>query len=94
MPKQTPPPDQDSAPDLAKALKENRQATKAIQQAADDLSVVHAVLDSEVPKKTLAPDVDEAIDRTEQLEKKLSESGKSLESVNKRLARELAKRRP
>ncbi|QNK67193.1 hypothetical protein [Variovorax sp. PAMC26660] len=92
MSKQTPQSDQDSAPDLAKALKENRQATKAVQQAADDLSVVHAVLDSEVPKETLAPDVGEAIERTDQLEKKLNESGKNLEKVNEKLARELAKR--
>lgn len=46
-------------------------AARTIKQAADDRSVVHGVLDSEVPKRALAPDVDETISRTEQLEKKL-----------------------
>ncbi|QSI31057.1 hypothetical protein GNX71_16355 [Variovorax sp. RKNM96] len=92
MPDQTSTSGLDSAEALAKALKDNQQATKAVQKVADELAVVHAVLDSAVPKKTLAPDVDQAVAHTGQLEKQLSESSQTLKKVNDSMAREVAKR--
>ena len=94
MQKQTPPPGPEDAAGLAKALKENKEATQAVEKAADDLAVVHAVLDSELPKEIVSSDVDRAVEQTSQLEKQLSASSKKLKKVNESLERELAKGAP
>jgi hypothetical protein len=90
-PKQTPLSSPKKAAGLAKTLKENKEATQAVEKAADDLAVVHAVLDSELPKKTVSSDVDRAVERTGQLEKQLSASSEKLKKVNESLERELTK---
>jgi len=90
MPKQTPLSSTKKTPDLAKALRENKEATQAVEKAADDLAVVHAVLDSELPKEMLSSDVDRAVEQTSELEKQLSASSKKLKKVNESLERELA----
>ncbi|MBT2333232.1 hypothetical protein J7E49_04860 [Variovorax paradoxus] len=79
---------------LGKALKENKEATQAVEKAADDLAVVHAVLDSELPKEATSSDVDRAIEQTGQLEKQLSASSEKLKKVNESLERELSKGPP
>jgi chaperonin cofactor prefoldin len=91
MQKQTPPPNPEDAAGLAKALKENKEATQAVEKAADDLAVVHAVLDSELPKEAVSSDVERAVEQTSQLEKQLSASSKKLKKVNESLERELIK---
>lgn len=80
--------------DLAKALKENKEATRAVEKAADDLAVVHAVLDSELPKGAISSDVDQAVEQTKVLEKQLSASTKKLKKVNDSLEQEFAKGNP
>lgn len=76
--------------DLAKALEKNKHATEVVQGAAEDLSVVHAVLDSEVPKETLHPDVGQAIEQTDQLKDKLRSAEEKLKAVNETLERQVA----
>lgn len=94
MPKQTRPPATKNAAGLAKALKENKEATQAVEKAADELAVVHAVLDSELPKEVISSDADHAVERTGQLEKQLSASSEKLRKVNESLERELTKGNP
>jgi hypothetical protein len=89
MPKQTPLSSAKSTPGLAKAVKENKEATQAVEKAADDLAVVHAVLDSELPKEIVSSDVDRAVEQTGELEKQLSASSEKLKKVNESLEREL-----
>ncbi len=76
---------------LVKALKENKEATRAVEKAADELAVVHAVLDSELPKEVVSSDASEAVERTGQLEKQLAASSEKLKKVNESLEQELAK---
>jgi chaperonin cofactor prefoldin len=83
------PHDMPSTEKLDKALRKNKQVTKEVQDAADDLAVVHAVLDTEVPKQTLPEDVDRAIERAGELEKTLSDSAKHLQEVNRALENQL-----
>jgi ribosome biogenesis GTPase A len=83
------PPAEDAA-NLAKVLEQNKQATETIQEVAEDLSVVHAVLDSEVPKETLHPDVDQAIEQTDQLKGKLRSAEEKLKTVNETLEQQVA----
>ena len=82
--------DAESAEELAKVLEENKQAAETVQEVAEDLSVVHAVLDSGVPKETLHPDVDHAIEQTDQLKGKLKSAEEKLKTVNEALEQQLA----
>ncbi|QGW80833.1 hypothetical protein [Variovorax paradoxus] len=81
--------DKDPA-DLAKALEENKHAAATVQEVAEDLSVVHTVLDSEVPKETLHPDVSQAIEQTDQLKDKLRSAEEKLKTVNETLEQQVA----
>lgn len=89
MSKQTPRSSTKKTAGLAKALKENKEATQAVERAADDLAVVHAVLDSELPKEVVSSDVDRAVEQTGELEKRLSASSEKLKKVNESLEQEL-----
>lgn len=76
---------------IAKALKENKEATQAVEKAADDVAVVHAVLGSELSKEAISSDVDRAVEQTGQLEKQLTASSEKLKKVNKSLEQEVTK---
>jgi hypothetical protein len=89
MNQQATPREMPSTEELERALRKNKQATKEVQDAADDLAVVHAVLDNEVPKEALPQDVDRAIERAGELEKTLSDSARRLEEVNRALENQL-----
>jgi hypothetical protein len=75
-----------SAP-LHEALDKNRQVAEEVKEAADELAVVHAVLDSHLPGDAGAEDVARAVAHTGEIEKRLTESGKILDEVNETLER-------
>lgn len=66
-------------------VQQNKQVAKEIQEAADDLVVVHAVLDKELDDKDRSDAVDQAVAHTEKIEKRLSKSAKALDEVNRKL---------
>ena len=70
---------------LKEVLDTNKQVAEEVQTASEDLSVVHAVLQQEVPKGVSHGDVQEAIDRTHEIEEKLAESADRLDEANKAL---------
>lgn len=73
---------------IADALDKNKQATDDIKDAAEELEVVHAVLDTKLPGDANHGDVADAVARTNELEKRLNKSVEVLEDVNETLARE------
>jgi len=73
---------------IADALDQNKQATKEIQRAADDLAVIHAVLDTKLAHDPQS-DVTRAVAETGQVEKRLSDSAKTLEQVNQTLEQQV-----
>ncbi len=84
---------------VASVLKTNRKVSGDIQDAALELKVVHAVLDTQVADSVRSADVNAAIERTEVLEKKLEESSQqledataALESAQKELSEQVGKR--
>ena len=77
---------------LADALEKNQQATKEVQRAADDLAVVHAVLDTKAAKGTVDDEAKRAVAETARVEKRLTKSVEKLEQVNETLQQELPKR--
>ena len=78
---------------LAEALDKNKQATDDVKRAADDLAVVHAVLDTKLAKGASDGDVARAVAETDKVEKRLTRSAEKLDEVNETLARE-AQRQP
>ena len=77
---------------LAHALEKNQQATEEVQKAAEDLAVVHAVLDTKAAAGTVDDDARRAVAETARVEKRLTESAEKLEEVNETLQKELPKR--
>lgn len=67
------------------AVKTNKQVAQEVKTAADDLVVVHAVLDKELAKEVRSEDVDQAVAQTATIEKRLSKSAKALDDVNRKL---------
>ncbi|HEX2539538.1 MAG TPA: hypothetical protein VHM00_00470 [Caldimonas sp.] len=82
-----------SAP-LADALDKNRQVAEEVKEAAEELAVAHAVLDTEIPEDARPQEVARAVAQTSELEKRLSESGKVLDEVNETLEREARAAKP
>ncbi|MEJ8816150.1 hypothetical protein WKW77_34225 [Variovorax ureilyticus] len=75
-------------PPVKKALEKNKQVAEEVKEAADELGVVHAVLDTKVPEDARHEDVGEAIARTKEVAKRLDKSAEVLDEVNEALERE------
>jgi archaellum component FlaC len=73
---------------LEEALAKNEDATEEIKRAADELTVVRAVLEK-VSDGTPPEDIELAAERAEELEEDLSLAAEKLEEVNDTLAEEL-----
>lgn len=80
--------ERDASP-LDEALTKNKEATEEVARAADDLAVVHAVLDTKIAKGASDGDVKRAVAETKKVEERLSESTEKLEQVNETLEREV-----
>jgi hypothetical protein len=78
---------------IADALDQNKQATEEVKKAADDLAVVHAVLDTKLTKGAGDDDVERAVARTDKVEKRLTKSAEKLDQVNDKLEREVKRSR-
>lgn len=76
-----------AASPVAEALDQNKQATEEVKKAADDLAVVHAVLDTKLAKGASDDDVERAVAETDKVEKRLTKSAKKLDQVNEKLER-------
>lgn len=63
----------------------NKQVAQEVKAAADDLVVVHAVLDKELAEEARSDEVDQAVAQTAKIEKRLSKSAKALDDVNRKL---------
>ncbi|AGU53316.1 hypothetical protein VAPA_2c07590 [Variovorax paradoxus B4] len=79
---------------VERALDESKQVKKAVEEAADELALVHVVLDKGVARDGRSDDLDRAIEQTDQIEKKLSKSVDLLEKVAEALESESNKKAP
>jgi archaellum component FlaC len=73
---------------LEEALAKNEDATEEVKRAADELTIVRAVLEK-VSDGTPPEDIELAAERAEELEEDLSLAAEKLEEVNDTLAEEL-----
>lgn len=77
--------DTDSGPGadaIADALKKNIEAAAAVEDVADQLGVVHAVLRTKIAEASADADTEAAVDRTHELEQKLNETAEKMDEVN------------
>jgi uncharacterized protein (DUF924 family) len=72
-------------------LDKSKQATETVRQAADDLAVVHTVLDTQVPAEVRNEEVDLALEHAEQLQEQLDKSIDLLQDVTETLEAEVKK---
>ena len=75
---------------LEAALTKNAEAREAVQDVADELGVVHAVLTQEFAEIAGEGDASTAVQRTAALEKKLNETAKKMDEVNQAIAEQQA----
>jgi len=78
---------------IKRALDKSKDVRKAVEEAADDLAVVHVVLDKEIADDARSAEVDRAIEKTDEIEKRLAKSAEVLEKVTETLETEIVKKR-
>jgi hypothetical protein len=76
-------------PEVENALEKNKEVTEEVKGAADELTVVHAVLSKDPPPPAAQGDTAQAIERTKELEERLTKSADKLTEVNETLARKV-----
>ena len=84
--------DSTGAKPLADALEKNEEATEEVRKAAEQLAVVHAVLDTKVSRGASDGDVADAIAEAKKVEQQLDESAGKLDEVNETLKREVGRK--
>jgi len=83
---------EEAAPPIGEALEKNQQATETVRQVAEELAVIHQVLDASLSKKDRRGDVDHAVQQTGEAEKRLTDSVEQLEEVNEVLEKHAARK--
>lgn len=84
--------DDAGASPLVRALEQNEAAAGAVEKSADELMVINAVLQQEIPEHAKTGDVAHALKKTDQLEVQIQDTAQELASVNVALAQEIAER--
>jgi division protein CdvB (Snf7/Vps24/ESCRT-III family) len=84
----TPPKGGSGPSSMAEALDKNKEATEEVKKVADELAIVHAVLDTKLAQGTQDPEVKQAVQHTSKVEKRLGRSAEKLDEVNAVLERE------
>ena len=77
---------------LGRALGQNEAAQETLEQSADELAIVNAVLKQELPDRVHSDDVVMALERNEELETRIQETAQDLAGVNKALSQEITER--
>lgn len=77
---------------LAHALEKNDRVEETVKQSADDLMLVNAVLQSEVPGRAHSQDVAVALEKVDEINGVMQESAQELATVNELLASEIDER--
>ncbi|VTU20856.1 hypothetical protein H6CHR_01471 [Variovorax sp. PBL-H6] len=76
-----------TAPAIDQALEKNKQATETVKQVAEELAIIHEVLDAGISGRGRSDDVEQAVEKTSDAEKRLNGSVEQLEEVNDSLGR-------
>ena len=80
-----------SPPPVVVSLEMSKQATEAVKQSAEELAIIHEVLDADLATPEGEKDVERAVERTGEIEKRLNDSAETLEQVNEALEKHVSK---
>ncbi len=69
-------------PEIVDVLNQNIEAAEQIKATASELTVVHAVLSTQIPTKAMEGDLQAAVERTDELEQQLNDTAEALEKSN------------
>jgi C4-dicarboxylate-specific signal transduction histidine kinase len=77
---------------LGRALVQNGAAQETLEQSADELAVINAVLQQELPGHVQSGDVAMALEKNDALETRIQEAAQDLAEVNEALKQETSER--
>jgi conjugal transfer/entry exclusion protein len=77
---------------LVQALDKNEAVEEVVTQSAEELLVINAVLNKEIPGHVMVGDVAQALQKTDELEVKIYDTAQELAQVNQVLSREIDER--
>lgn len=77
---------------LAEALERNDAVEESVKQSADELMLVNAVLQSEVPSQAHSEDLAVALEKVDSINEVMQESAQDLAVVNQLLENEIDER--
>ena len=77
---------------LGRALDQNEAVKDTVEQSADELLVINAVLKQALPEHVQTGEVARALQKTDELESRIQESVEDLAQVNQVLAQEICER--
>ncbi|MBA4326907.1 MAG: hypothetical protein C0428_01625 [Polaromonas sp.] len=81
-----------AATPLVRALDQNEAVKETVEQSANELLVINAVLKQELPNEVQDGEVAQALRKTDELETRIQESAQDLAQVNQVLAQEIDER--
>lgn len=77
---------------LGRALEKNEAVQESVENSAQELLVINAVLKQELPDHVQAGEVAQALEKSDALEERIQESADDLAEVNQALAQEIGER--
>ena len=77
---------------LAQALEKNDSVEESVKQSADELMLVNAVLQLEIPGRAHSEDVAVALEKVDDIKEVIQESAQELATVNELLEGEIDER--
>lgn len=81
-----------AATPLRHALKQNATIKDAVAHSADELLVINAVLQKEIPEQVQMGEVAQALEGIDELEDQIAKSAEDLAQVNQALEQEIGER--
>ncbi len=81
-----------AATPLERALDQNTAVKDTVEQSADELLVINAVLRQELPDQVQTGEIAQALEKTDELESQIAKSADELAQVNQVLAQEIIAR--
>lgn len=82
----------DDAPALERAREKNEAVKESVEQSAQEMVVINAVLKQEIPDHVQTGELAQALENTNAIEERLQESADDLAEVNQALEQEIGER--
>ena len=82
----------DYTPTLERAREKNEAVKESVEQSAQELVVINAVLKQEIPADAQTGELAQALEKSDAIEERIQESADDLAEVNQALEQEIGER--